>query len=60
MLALQTLLLFFIRWGVVEGKRFGRFGWSHEHGIRIAYIRPGKPVENGYIESFNGNSGTNA
>src|SRR6266436_9423221 len=28
MLALQTLLLFFIRWGVVEGKRFGRFGWS--------------------------------
>src|SRR6266481_2127058 len=28
MLALQTLLLFFIRWGVVEGKRFGRTGLS--------------------------------
>jgi putative transposase len=29
-------------------------GWAHKHGIRMAYIRPGKPAENGYIESFNG------
>lgn len=27
--------------------------WAHLHNIRIDYIRPGKPVENGYIESFN-------
>ena len=27
--------------------------WAHLHKIRIDYIRPGKPVENGYIESFN-------
>ena len=28
--------------------------WAHLHGVRIDYIRPGKPVENGFIESFNG------
>jgi putative transposase len=28
-------------------------GWAHLHKIRIDYVRPGKPVENGYIESFN-------
>jgi len=28
--------------------------WAHLHGIRLDFIRPGKPVENGYIESFNG------
>ena len=28
--------------------------WAHERGVRIAYIRPGKPVENAFIESFNG------
>ena len=27
--------------------------WAHLHGIRIDYIRPGKPTENGFIESFN-------
>jgi putative transposase len=27
--------------------------WAHLHRIRIDYIRPGKPVENSYIESFN-------
>jgi putative transposase len=28
--------------------------WSYQHGIRLEFIRPGRPVENGYIESFNG------
>ncbi|HET9374064.1 MAG TPA: IS3 family transposase [Chthoniobacterales bacterium] len=27
--------------------------WAHLHRVRIDYIRPGKPVENGFIESFN-------
>ncbi len=28
--------------------------WAYRYGIRLAFIRPGKPVENAYIESFNG------
>lgn len=28
--------------------------WAHEHGIALDFIRPGKPVENAFIESFNG------
>lgn len=28
--------------------------WSHERGIVQHFNRPGKPVENAYIESFNG------
>lgn len=28
--------------------------WAYGHGIHLDFIRPGKPVENGYIESFNG------
>lgn len=28
--------------------------WAYRHAIRLAFIRPGKPVENAYIESFNG------
>jgi putative transposase len=28
--------------------------WAYQHGIHLDFIRPGKPVENGYIESFNG------
>ena len=28
--------------------------WAYRHGIELQFIRPGKPVENGYIESFNG------
>jgi putative transposase len=29
-------------------------GWAYEHGVKLNFIRPGKPVDNGYIESFNG------
>jgi putative transposase len=28
--------------------------WAYQHGIQLDFIRPGKPVENSYIESFNG------
>lgn len=28
--------------------------WAYRHGIQLDVIRPGKPVENGFIERFNG------
>jgi len=28
--------------------------WAYRHGVQLDFIRPGRPVENGYIESFNG------
>jgi len=28
--------------------------WAYEHGVRLETIHPGRPMENGYIESFNG------
>lgn len=28
--------------------------WAEEKGVRFDYITPGKPTENGYVESFNG------
>ncbi len=28
--------------------------WAYVHNVSLEFIRPGKPVENGYIESFNG------
>jgi putative transposase len=29
-------------------------GWAWLHGVRLDFIRPGKPIENAFIESFNG------
>jgi putative transposase len=29
-------------------------GWCHVHGIQHLLIQPGRPMQNGYIESFNG------
>ena len=29
-------------------------GWAQTHGIRHLLIEPGRPMQNGYIESFNG------
>ncbi len=26
--------------------------WAYRHGIRLDFLRPGKPVENVFIESF--------
>jgi putative transposase len=28
--------------------------WAYKNSVHLDFIRPGKPVENGYIESFNG------
>ncbi len=28
--------------------------WAYTHHVHLDFIRPGRPVENGYIESFNG------
>jgi putative transposase len=27
--------------------------WAYQFGVQLDFIRPGKPVENSYIESFN-------
>jgi putative transposase len=28
--------------------------WAYRNGVQLDFIRPGRPVENAYIESFNG------
>lgn len=28
--------------------------WAMQHDVQLCFIRPGRPVENGFIESFNG------
>jgi putative transposase len=28
--------------------------WAKDHGVNWHYIAPGRPMQNGYIESFNG------
>ncbi len=28
--------------------------WAYEHGVTLAFIRPGKPIETCFVESFNG------
>ena len=28
--------------------------WAMQNGVQLCFIRPGRPVENGFIESFNG------
>lgn len=28
--------------------------WAREHGVQLEFTRPGKPTDNGHIESFNG------
>lgn len=34
------------------GKALDR--WAYEHRVELAFIQPGKPVQNAYAESFNG------
>lgn len=28
--------------------------WAHKHGVQLRFIAPGKPIQNAFIESFNG------
>jgi putative transposase len=28
--------------------------WTYRYGVQLEFIRQGRPMENGYIESFNG------
>lgn len=42
---------------VDNGPEFARKAldaWAYQAGVTLSFIRPGKPVENAYIESFNG------
>jgi putative transposase len=34
--------------------------WAYAHDVRLDFIRPGKPVENAFIEGFNASSATSA
>lgn len=29
-------------------------GWAYQRGVKLNFIRPGKPIENAFVESFNG------
>ncbi|GLC27751.1 hypothetical protein rosag_42640 [Roseisolibacter agri] len=31
-----------------------KLAWAHERRIYLVFIRPGKPVENAFVEGFNG------
>lgn len=28
--------------------------WAYQHRVQLNFITPGKPIENAFIESFNG------
>ena len=28
--------------------------WAYEHGVKLQFVEPGKPVQNAYVKSFNG------
>jgi putative transposase len=28
--------------------------WAYQHQVELRFIRPGKTIENAYVESFNG------
>ena len=28
--------------------------WAYEHGVTLDFSRPGRPIDNAFVESFNG------
>lgn len=59
----QVLNRVLIRWGPPHALRMDNgpefisqavSKWCQEHGVQQWFIQPGKPSQNGYIESFNG------
>jgi putative transposase len=59
-LALDEILLRRTKPGVIRTDNGSEFtsdhfdAWAHYNGIKIDFIQPGRPSENGMIESFNG------
>ena len=49
-------LLDFVHDQMANGRRFRvlNFAWAKDHRIDWHYIAPGRPTQNGYVESFNG------
>ena len=45
-----------LRWQYVfcQNYQFATHTWAYQYGVQLNFIRPGRPVENCYIESFNG------
>jgi putative transposase len=37
-----------------EGTSRAMFEWSQRSGVRLRFIEPGRPVQNAFVESFNG------
>ena len=37
-----------------EGTSRAMFDWSERTGVRLHFIEPGKPVQDAFVESFNG------
>lgn len=46
-----------LRWVSDNGPEFtsrALDAWAYQNGVRLHFIQPGKPVQNAFVESFNG------